>query len=111
MGAVNAGLNEVQAELSTLGDVALQSILTLKFGDFKNQLGNVLDAVGDLIDSVLETAGAIGQTYVDGLTNGTKLTSLHLSKRLNVKPKPSPVHMTTREQVVAYQERIKKAMK
>jgi len=48
---------------------------------------------------------------VDGLTNCTKLTSLHLSKCLNVKPKPSPVHMTTREQVVAYQERIKKAMK
>ena len=48
---------------------------------------------------------------VDGLTNCTKLTSLELSKCLNVQPKPSPVHMTTREQVVAYQKRIKKAMK
>jgi len=36
---------------------------------------------------------------------------LDLSKCKSLKPKPSPVNMTTRNQVAAYQERIKKAMK
>ena len=48
---------------------------------------------------------------VDGLANLTKLTNLDLSKCKSLMPKPSPVFMNTRQQVVAYQERIKKSMK
>mgnify|MGYP001257545999 CR=1 FL=1 len=48
---------------------------------------------------------------VDGLANLTKLTNLDLSKCKSLMPKPSPVFMNTRQQVVTYQERIKKSMK
>ena len=47
---------------------------------------------------------------VDGLAGCTKLTELNLEYCNVVKPKPSPGKMTTRKQVAAYQERIKKAL-
>jgi hypothetical protein len=46
-----------------------------------------------------------------GLGSLTNLTRLDLSACKNIKPKPSPVNMTTRQQVAAYQARIKKTMK
>jgi len=48
---------------------------------------------------------------VDGLANLTNLTSLDLSDCDKVHPKPSKKEMTTRDQVAAYQKRIKKSMK
>jgi len=48
---------------------------------------------------------------VDGLANCTNLTSLYLSYCHKVQPKPSKDNMTTREEVAAYQEEIKKSMK
>ena len=48
---------------------------------------------------------------VDGLANLTKLTSLDLTYCESIKPKPSLVYMYTRQQVVTYQEHIKKSMK
>jgi hypothetical protein len=47
---------------------------------------------------------------LDGLANLTSLTSLSLRRCKSVSPKPSTVDMTTRGQVAAYQEGIKKAM-
>jgi hypothetical protein len=41
----------------------------------------------------------------------TKLTSLDLEYSDEVQPKPSIEEMTTRKEVAAYQEEIKKAMK
>ena len=48
---------------------------------------------------------------IDGLINLTNLTSLDLSYCYKIQPKPSIEEMTTREEVAAYQEEIKKAMK
>ena len=48
---------------------------------------------------------------VDGLANLPKLTSLDLRRCDKVQPKPSKVEMTTREEVAAYQEEIRKSMK
>ena len=48
---------------------------------------------------------------VDGLANLPNLTSLDLSYCNKVQPKPSIGKMTTREEVAAYQEEIKKSMK
>jgi len=48
---------------------------------------------------------------VDGLANLPNLTSLDLRECDKVHPKPSVEQMTTREEVAAYQEEIKKSMK
>jgi Leucine-rich repeat (LRR) protein len=45
------------------------------------------------------------------LANLPNLTSLDLSYCNKVQPKPSIGKMTTREEVAAYQEEIKKSMK
>jgi internalin A len=47
----------------------------------------------------------------DGIAKLENLFDLNLSECPNIKPKPSPVRMTTREEVAAYQEDIKKSMK
>ncbi len=48
---------------------------------------------------------------IDGLANLPNLTSLVLGSCDKVNPKPSIKKMITREEVAAYQEKIKKAMK
>ncbi len=48
---------------------------------------------------------------VDGLANLPNLTSLNLEYSNEVHPKPSKEEMTTREEVAAYQEEIRKSMK
>ena len=48
---------------------------------------------------------------VNGLVNLTNLTSLDLRLCKLIRPKPSKEDMTTREEVAAYQEEIKKSMK
>jgi hypothetical protein len=48
---------------------------------------------------------------IDGLINLTNLTSLDLSYCDEIQPKLSPVNKTTREEVAAYQEEIKKSIK
>jgi Leucine-rich repeat (LRR) protein len=50
-------------------------------------------------------------TNIDGLANLTNLRSLDLSYCDEVQPKPSKDKMTTREEVAAYQEEIRKSMK
>ena len=48
---------------------------------------------------------------VNGLANLPNLSSLNLEYSNEVQPKPSKEVMTTREEVAAYQEEIKKSMK
>jgi len=48
---------------------------------------------------------------IEHLSNLANLTNLDLTDCKKVKPKPAEKGMTTREEVVAYQEEIKKAMK
>ncbi|SVA65388.1 uncharacterized protein METZ01_LOCUS118242 [marine metagenome] len=48
---------------------------------------------------------------IDGLINLTNLTSLDLSYCDEIQSKLSPVNKTTREEVAAYQEEIRKSMK
>jgi len=57
--------------------------------------------------------GSTSLQNVDGLANLINLTSLNLSYITSneVHPKPSIEEMTTREEVAAYQEEIRKSMK
>jgi Leucine-rich repeat (LRR) protein len=59
----------------------------------------------------LDLRGSSSLQNVDGLANLPNLTSLDLSYCYKIQPKPSIEEMTTREEVAAYQEEIRKSMK
>ena len=59
-------------------------------------------------DTGIDLSFCNGLKSVNGLANFGKLTDLDLSNCKNIKPKPSPVHMSTRAQVIKYQEKLLK---
>ena len=89
-----AGLNKIQ----NLNSVNLNSCSLLENIDGLDNCNKV---------TTLDLSNCKLLKNVDGLANLRNLNSLNLSKCKNVTPRPSPVIMTTREQVIAYQNRIK----
>jgi Leucine-rich repeat (LRR) protein len=76
-------------------------------GPFKN-----VDILANLTNlTSLDLRGSSSLQNVDGLANLPNLTSLDLSYCYKIQPKPSIEEMTTREEVAAYQEEIRKSMK
>ena len=71
-----------------------------------------IDGLGNLAKlTSLDLSGCYFLKNIDGLANLPNLSSLNLEYSNEVQPKPSKEVMTTREEVAAYQEEIKKSMK
>jgi len=57
-------------------------------------------------DTSIDLSSCSGLKSVNGLADFSKLTNLNLSNCINIKPKPSPVHMATRAHVASYQIKL-----
>ena len=88
----------------------LTNLTSLNLG-FCKSLQNV-DGLANCTNlTSLNLHGCDSLQNVDGLAILPKLTSLDLRWSEKIQPKPSEEEMTTREEVAAYQEEIKKSMK
>ena len=118
------------ANLTNLTSLDLSSCRSLQNIDGLGNLPNLttidLSAMGlarDYVENVdslvnltnlttLDLSGRSNSLHnVNGLANLPNLSSLNLEYSNEVQPKPSKEVMTTREEVAAYQEEIKKSMK
>jgi len=59
-------------------------------------------------ETSIDLSSCSGLTSVNGLAGFDKLSDLDLSNCVNIEPRPSPVHMTTRAHVAAYQMKLMK---
>ena len=85
------------------------NLTSLSLRSFVGQNVDVLANLPNLTSLSLYSVDSLQN--VDGLVNLTNLTSLDLRWSNKVQPKPSIEEMTTRKEVAAYQEEIKKSMK
>ncbi|MBT5224237.1 MAG: leucine-rich repeat protein [Candidatus Marinimicrobia bacterium] len=99
--------NNINSILDEIGELLKLKVLSLSESDFSD-----VDALANLTNlTSLDLRDCDSLQNVDGLANLTNLTSLLLRWCDKVNPKPSKDKMTTREEVAAYQEEIKKSMK
>jgi Leucine-rich repeat (LRR) protein len=99
--------NNINSILDEIGELLKLKVLSLSESDFSD-----VDALANLTNlTSLDLRDCDSLQNVDGLANLTNLTSLLLRWCDEVQPKPSKEEMTTREEVAAYQEEIKKSMK
>ena len=99
--------NNINSILDEIGELLKLKVLSLSESDFSD-----VDALANLTNlTSLDLRDCDSLQNVDGLANLSNLTSLVLRWCDKVNPKPSKEEMTTREEVAAYQEEIKKSMK